>query len=66
MTPLIYSLICTQITLGQAVSWRAQDQISYHGHLPHRDGKHARTVEVPVYNRLDKQVCQFIDEAFGQ
>jgi hypothetical protein len=65
MTPLIYSVICTQIALGQAVSLSAQHQISDHADLAHGEGKHARTVEIPVYNRLDKQVCYLIDGVSG-
>ncbi|KAF2442065.1 acid protease [Karstenula rhodostoma CBS 690.94] len=55
MTPLVYSLICTQIALGQAISLGTQEQVANHGNLALRHEKHMRTIEVPVYNRLDKQ-----------
>ncbi|KAL5416181.1 hypothetical protein PMIN03_002220 [Paraphaeosphaeria minitans] len=55
MTSLVYSLICTHIALAQAMSLSTQEPVNNHENFVHRHVKHRRIVEVPVYNRLDKQ-----------
>lgn len=56
-----YILVCAQAVLGQATSRAAQEQIQTRGESPYKYGDEVRTVEVPVYNRLDKQVGQLSD-----
>lgn len=56
MIPFFFSLVLVHV-LGQVESLHTQDQVAGRGETLQEASRHARTVEIPVYNNLAKQVA---------